>query len=110
MIDERLRELERLAATGDTGALRLLRVEQERLGLRFTFPPRYKVRRGDRPDRGWCPVCMQWSIVCPSQKHRSRRKGKKRLPTRFCTSMVRWDHPSAQSVSEHRTPGHPAVI
>jgi hypothetical protein len=110
MSDERLRELERLVAIGDPEAKRLLWVEQQRLGLRFSFPPRYKVGRHDRPDRGWCHVCKQWSIVRPSQKQRSRRRRKNRLPTRFCTSLVRRDHPAAEPRGEYRTPGHPAVI
>ncbi len=101
MSDEHLRELERLAKAGDSDAQRLLRVEQGRLGLRFLFPPRRKVRRGDRPECGWCPVCKQWSITRPSQKLRSRRKGKERLPTRFCTSMLPWNHPATGLLGDH---------
>ena len=110
MSDERVRELERRVAVGDPEASRLLRIEQQRLGLRFTFPPRHKVRRSERPDRGWCPVCRRWSIVHASQKQRLHRRKKKRRPTRFCTALVRWDHPAAEPYDERGGQAHPAVI
>jgi len=99
VIDERLRELERQAASGDEGAKARLRVEQTRIGLRIPFPPRRKARTSDRSGYGfpgWCPVCETWNLWRRRQKERSLRgrhghragpelAGTKRaLPTRFC--------------------------
>lgn len=87
MSDERLRELERLAASGSPEDKKRLRAEQERLGLRRTYPPRRHVPPRERAGvafDAWCPVCRRWSIRRASQKERSRRRGGDRSPIKEC--------------------------
>lgn len=108
MSDERLRDLERLVATGDETAKAKLRIEQVRLGvMRIAFPPRKKVRASEKAGigfRGWCPACETWSLVRMRQKDRTMRgrhghragrdvSGTKRArPTRICVHAIRHRH------------------
>lgn len=74
--DESMRELERLAAEGDPVARERLRVEQVRMGLRKSFPPKRRMHNYARIGvsfPGWCPVCKTWNLWRSRQSDRSKR-------------------------------------